>query len=602
MKFDNKALLPQVKSNFINLPKSKKRPSISGIFIYYLKKKNPVLMLIRASSQDIQEMIYLGKYLALLGYSCFIPILKNDSDPLTSIEKNAKYVSRLVSVFRKPKLLPKFLRKFILSKNVGLVSFSQSVEISHLVSELNPRKHWIKGIFSIAPASGFSYPAVKHPLFIILGSADSTANLISWDRSNTLKSGIIIRGGRHENYFNNPDKLRPLPQTDPTFIIIPEKTQFQILISSLALFFREAFSAKKGNYLNALHQLQVIFDDEIRVLYHNYQDRKLIEGSDFYKKKRNFLKLKDWKGTFIIDSSDAEELERDCINTKNTTDHSKKYFLFSGIARDTGIYDRKEYNKAIKEYLKVSKVEGPESGLDSKILEKIISFYKKIVESDFKNKITFVNKEDLTIANCLLREILIITESEEPDWDKLRKILTEDKIKSIDFLIEVNLLSQELRLNPWYHAAYGRELKWNKDTEAIYLIEKLHKIKCKKYQYLSLRIGQNYKSHLETEGNLPLQEQIIDIYFYSDESPYPPIRIKVDFPIKRKNPDFNVPNDLLAYPEIIFKSWITDIELQCYLTYHIIPIPPGIKKLQKIELHFLNRTGAIMLSEVALTN
>lgn len=617
--------------------------------VYYQPRdeKRPVLIIVPGPPTTEEEIEEFTEFITSLGFVCIIPrIIRTNCLSEEALEINTNQLSKVIKeledclIESKPdESLEKNqdvfeeLSTYIKSAKIGLIGYSEGSEICANWSQKNKKKK-VDGIFLIAPVSTICQRTLFHPLFLFIGNIDATASMNSWDRSNVAKTGIILRGGRHGELFRprkkeerskNSSRNRQGRNNDSN---LEEFEQSQILLECVYLFFAEIFSPKKlRNQYDVIKYLKLHYQEQLRLLYHiplKKKEKLVIEGTYLETKDDSIVDYECWIGN--------------CYWKPNQGSLNSDYsFLSSGRFLYSGIKDVFKVGRFSKYKLQVWKYRqllesnhSNEKNSTSKVsivVEEIIAILRNVVGDPLKNQnggethlpipiheLPLVEEIEKLIDDTISKQSSI---AEKDRWTKLKNFLEVPSFSSFDFLINIIRQVRLSKIDPWDHTAYGREIIWrannfeeferNEDEDAkckfFYEIDlgnfKTGPVDSRPYKFVSLRLGQSYKSRFKTQGNALRTKQSIDIFFNDEENKSFSIQV---LPPLRRRPRVAEPIDMLEIKEFLFGNWIDDIGLQCYLSHYLIPIPYQIETIKKIKLCFLNPSGAIMLSEVALTN
>lgn len=592
-----------VKTKHVEIPIGKEK-KIRGHIYYFFDSRQPLIILIDSSTRSPGKNLEFAHSLALGGYTCFTPY----SNPIPGKEEDITLLNSTIEVFNNADGLDETYKKHIKANSVGLIGCSSGGGVCQKLSEINQSNNLIKGLFCISPTAT-PLTDVKHPFFIFFGNADYQIKMLSWDRSHTQKSGILVRGGRHINSFHEIVFDTKFLTSTKSIAQIEDSILFNVLYQSLNIFLQNIFDPQSTNLLSELMKVYANFQDSTRILYHNPDYKQVIEGTKIELSNQKFskIKLEDWKGTIeklshSRQTSDSSKNRADTKDSNNSNFNEK--FLYSGHI-STGFNFRKFRNN-VELFIRLLDKKASPSCFESAICKITQVLLKTINSTDSEEEQLPIAKPEFPFVKELKSLIGKYIGSQIINKDSIQTELSKVDYHAAKFLQSIILLVYEHEIDTWEHAAFGREIKWT-DRNSVYSITNFSICGIPKDTYLSIRMGQSYKGRNnpnQNEFNIP---QLIEIYLYDTQKETKegiekkPYIIKLE-PPKNREIEVEEPRNFIQPSKFYFENWIHDIGLQCYLTYYLIPIPPDLECLDKIKLHFLNKTGAIMLSEIALTN
>ena len=520
-----------------------------------------------------------------------LPFHKPNGSFRRDISANAGFLDETIKnldAFLKPATKPLQFEPKV--QKVGLIGFSSVMEYC-LAFSFNSSSKKVKGIFGLGPAfSDVSWPA-KHPYFHFSGTEDDRSKLISWDLTNVLKLGIILDGGRHYG----PLEMVEDPTLDKPYLgdrPLTASEQFKYLVDCLSGFFNFVFNGKDSfpEFYNTLKTKS----DAVGFLYSNPSSKKILEGTTWEKNK--FKLSYYWIGKVSSESQ----------NGKISLSFNDRFLLWgAGIAitRYKQVNGKPGFKKIIRDFIK--EIESSlENDLDLAKIDAsaVVFLFKWLLNAPIIIKYPNFKQTNIPFDLPFTQEIKISLEKFVQKNSDRKSFWSEFEIqikdfRAIKFLQNILAFYRRTKIDPWRHAVYGRELSWDTKNQ-VYQIP-LKKIKVSEFNFLSLRLGQSYISRKKYNKNQPGMPQILHLYFNKRNSTF--TEISIPPPFKREQ-EYSGPLQLNDPELYLYGDWLPRTGLQCYLTHHLIPLPPDLKTLHKIELHFQNPSGAIMLSEVALTN
>lgn len=580
---------------------------ISGSLIYDAKKvetiESMIIIYVDIAKPYSKRIIYFAKHLATMGYVCMVPVIFPIRNPnfLDGRVEGLDFIIKNIDFLKGP-------IKTI--TNIGLIGHSQTCEICSIWTSQAISESIVKGILAVCPAFGETHPIVSIPIFTIIGDKDPNANLVSWDRSYVDKSGVILSKGLHSGYFSpfEPEQDRVATHG---YWTNQNNLQYQILFDSATLFFGELFYNEKSNQLNVLNVLKSKYSQFIRILYQNTK-KSVIEGSDFDTKNLGKIELKPWIGQLFVGHKAAPIADYDL---KYNFDEQQIYtrFLYNGLDNVTNIFHLAAYIVELKAYIQqssethvIGQTKKTADVYQHDVVDKTLQVIRNAFEGAKDDNQIPIERQRLPILLYLKSFILQSINSNNLHWSKLCKLISERSYGSLFFLSDLLMILRQLTMDPWNHAAFGREIIWqlkhDSRFKARYIID-LHKDEDNyaKFRYLSLRLGQSFLDQKVTLGNTIGKSQIIYVYFHTKQGINTPYEIEVK-PPSVLSPSSSLPNIIPKGTEdLILGNYTHQQQIKCYLDFHLIPLPKD-QQITSIELQFQNPSGAIMLSEVAFTN
>ncbi|MEO0469473.1 MAG: hypothetical protein AAF206_07635 [Bacteroidota bacterium] len=465
--------------------------------------------------------------------------------------------------------------KFGRSLKIGFVTYSASAEICstwyetfYLTDKTEATKENILGIFMIGPAynSFFDaqYTEFKLPIFLLAGTDDDTANIHGWDFASDLKVGMILHDVDHNGYFENQSSSQLSKDQHGT-----SYRPLDICYAGICSFFDALQKEKPYHLRETLQDLQQKYEAFfLRILFQHPSDKSI---------------------THLLS-----------YNLRS---------LYEGIEKRAGVFKRSDrYVPLIKGMLETfHQIEDNQYEFEPSDLEDAVKTYvKKISEILYRhamsNKSYSVTEELRKLVAGFLDQQRDDIDWQDPSWQieltqKLSDIHT--RIRTAYFLLGIILSLQKLRLDPWDHAVEAWPISWKKAQSRIYPMSPL--VNYKDYQYLSIKLGQHYTdiSISNTHSSFTPLQILVKISAKDSEKSHeelitiPPPFVRDEFEIDLEN--FFEPGNFL------FGKVFHGRPVKSYLSHFFIPLPKD-RIITSIELHFQSPSGAIMLSEVALTN
>ncbi len=584
---------------------SRNHECINGTLFYAKRRRNqPLLVIVSSPSSKRKQINEFAENIASLFYATFvIEISRVDGNKTTKdiLEKNKIKLAHIIDHFGKTKSdnSNSDYKSFLNYKKIGLVAFSEGAEICGAWSEANAKKSRVKGIFLISPAFAIKSRKLNHPIFTFTGNLDSLSELFSWDESNIFKMGAILRGGNHRRPIRRGER-KNVEQSDLRYKALNTFDQFNTVFDSIALFFDAFFSKRKlsKNKVDIMWRLKSRYREDLRILYYNPKG-SIVWGNAYEGTNNCQLYVKNCKSKISSDQISPVKIESFELGKISKPFSGVKIcdrFLNSGVNYFFSPPAFGKYKSLIQKYTDALREDRVCIEKIEKVVGEIVTFLRNLYLESTNQQLP-INKNRFPILQCLINLIhKFVVDSENINdypWPQLQKCLELKDFAAVDFLMETISIIRRFKTLPWNHSAFSREIIWtNTNTKYILCTEKFN---ASKFSLLSFRMGQSYISRNLTQGNVLREPQRIGICVNGNQLDV----IKVKFPFRRK---IRISEPLKTFKQYLdYNNGIEDIGLQCYLSYYLIPIA-GIKRVNRIELHFQNPSGAIMLSEVAFTN